>query len=116
MSRRAYVVASFVSAWLVLGQPALAANAERTFTGVTPEIFECTKQLGEARHGTVYEPRYGNHGVSTASSFFWIIVIEYTFVPEAGELRHQILRKSWIIPEEAVWEGIADQIAECSAR
>jgi len=101
---------------MIVSPPALAANATRTFTGVTPEIFECTKQLGETRHGTVYEPRYGNHGISTASSFFWIIVIEYNFVPEAGELQHEIRQKSWIIPEDAVWQGIGDQIAECSAR
>ena len=114
MSTRSSRLLASIVVWAALASAAEAAGETRTFTGITPEIYECTKRVGEARHGTVYQPRYGNHGVSTASSFLWTIAIAYTFVPETGELHHEILQRSWIIPVEAVWHGITEQILECS--
>jgi hypothetical protein len=100
---------------MALLSPAAAADT-RTFHNLSPETYACTKDIGEARHNTIYEPRDGNYGTATTSSFFWIIVIAYRYDPETGDLFHEILRRSWIIPVNAVWDGIREQIEECEAR
>ena len=102
---------------VVLALPATARAADtRTFHNVTRAVYECTKDIGEARHNTVYEPRDADYGTATTSSFFWKLVVYYRFDPQTGDLYHEILQRSWIIPVDRVWAGIGDQITECEAR
>lgn len=102
---------------LALALPATARAADTmTFHNLSRETYECTKDIGEARHNTVYEPRHADYGTATTSSFFWKLVVYYRFDPATGDLYHEILQRSWIIPVDRVWAGIADQISECAAR
>ncbi len=106
-----------IAAISALALPATAWAADtRTFHNVTRAIYECTKDIGEARHNTIYEPRDGDDGTATTSSFFWKLVVYYRFDPATGDLYHEIRERSWIIPVDRVWAGIGDQIAECAAR
>ena len=100
---------------LTLPLPAVAADT-RTFHNVSREVYECTKDVGEARHATIYEPRDADYGTATTSSFFWKLVVYYRFDPATGDLYHEILQRSWIIPLDSVWAGIGDQIEECAER
>jgi hypothetical protein len=92
-----------------------AAQESRTFPGVTPAVFECMRSKSEARDGTVYEPRDANRGTATTSSPLWSIVIDFVFEPATGDLHYTVVRKTFLIPVQAVWDGIVNLIAECAS-
>lgn len=115
MGTRSLAAALLAATALVMPAATWAADT-RTFHNVSRETYECTKDIGEARHNTIYEPRHADYGTATTSSFFWKLVVYYRFDPATGDLYHEILQRSWIIPVDRVWAGIADQISECAAR
>ena len=93
--------------------PALAAGESRAFADVTAEVFQCVKETSSSRQGTLYASTDDVSGTATTSSTLWIVVMEYAFSLETESLNYSMIRKSWVVPTDAVWSGIADMITEC---
>jgi len=91
---------------------ALAADG-RTFSAVTPAIFECVKATSSAEHGTVYENVDGLAGTAVTASSLYTVRLAFTFDPAAGSLAYTLVSKSFIVPASAVWSGIEDALNRC---
>lgn len=89
------------------------AAESRTFNNVTPAVFDCVKRTSEAQQGTVYVETEANRGTATTSSTLWTVVMDYVFTPDTGDLEYELVRKTWIVPADTIWSGIADTIAGC---
>jgi len=85
----------------------------KTYHGVTQAIFDCVKETSTAKHGTVYDPADGNKGTSSTSGTGWSVDMTFDFNPTTGDLSYTITHKTWIVPVNQVWSGIADTINEC---
>ncbi len=103
---------------LVFAVPASSALAldSHTYADVTPAVFACVKETSQTRQGTIYSEAGSDRGTATTASSLWTVVMDYVFSPESGDLQYWLRRKTWIVPTGAVWNGIADMIAECRAQ
>jgi hypothetical protein len=104
-----FMAAAFVAAGTTT---ALAADG-RTFSAVTPGIFECVKASSSTEHGTVYESADGLSGTAVTASSLYTVRLDFTFDPTAGSLAYTLVRKSFIVPAAAVWSGIEDALNRC---
>ncbi len=94
--------------------PSMAA-ASHTYSGVTPAVFACVKSTSMEAQGTVYVETEANHGTATTTSTLWSVVMDYVFSPETQDLQYWMVHKTWVVPADAVWSGIAEMIASCRA-
>lgn len=91
---------------------AIASDA-RTYSAVTPAIFECVKATSSAEHGTVYESVDGLTGTAVTASSLYTVRLTFAFDPAAGSLAYTLVSKSFIVPTSAVWSGIEDALNRC---
>lgn len=85
----------------------------KAFNGVTPAIFSCLKATSGQQHGTKYAPPDGNQGTATTETSMYSVVLGFNFDPSSGVLTYTLIKKSWIVPINEVWNGIADTINSC---
>lgn len=94
---------------------AAAAPDSRVYSDVSPGVFACVKDTSFSQQGTIYVEAEDGHGTATTTSSLWSVVMDYAFTPETRNLEYWLVRKTWIVPADAIWSGIADMIATCRA-
>ena len=88
-------------------------SSSNTYHGVTQTIFDCVKATSLSQHGTVYKPPNANSGTSTTKGTGWEVDMTFGFDPATEDLTYTITHKTWIVPEQQIWNGIADTINVC---
>lgn len=105
---------SLAAASAVAGSASAAFAADgRTFSAVTPAIFECVKTSSSTEHGTVYESTDGLSGTAVTASSLYTVRLGFAFDPASGSLAYTLVAKSFIVPANAVWSGIEDALNRC---
>ena len=85
----------------------------QTFHGVTSAIFERVRDIGLRDHGTVYDPPGADSGTATAVTPVGKIAMTFDFDARAETLTYCIASRPWIVPANAVFDGIANTIDAC---
>ena len=88
--------------------------SEKTFENVDPEVFGRMKEKSFEARGTVYDPADANQGTATTKiAILGKIVLGFDFDPDAGTVTYRILEKPDLIPEDTIWNGIAEGVEAC---
>jgi hypothetical protein len=90
-------------------------TTQKTFNGVTPEIFECIKTSSEKEHGTAYDPSSGNKGTATTETIVGKVVLGFDFDPSSSSITYSITSKPFIVSDSQIFDGIASSINTCHA-
>lgn len=88
--------------------------SSKTFTGVTPTVWECVKTTSASEHGTVYAPPGADTGTATTDTIVGKVVLGYVFTPATATVVYTIQKKPALAPESSIWSGIQDTINGCS--
>ena len=85
----------------------------RTFTGITPEVWERLKEYGRDAHGTEFDPPDAPCGVATTRTPVGAIAVRYAFDEAAACLSYSIERKPFFVMGWQIWSGIEATIERC---
>ena len=85
----------------------------RTFTGITPDVWERLKAYGRDAHGTVFEPEDAPSGVATTRTPVGKIAIRYDYDEAASCLCYTIERKPFFVMGWQIWSGIEATLDRC---
>ena len=84
-----------------------------TYNGVTAAVFACVKTLSASQHGTVYDPADGTTGTATTDTPVGTVVLSYDLDTTNNTITYCIVKKPFLAPESAIWNGIASTISAC---
>jgi len=84
---------------------------EKTYSGITEEIWECIKVTTEAEHKTIYT--LGNPGTATTETVVGQLVLEYNFNTSGKNLHYKILKKPFLATEAQIWDTLDKSIGNC---
>jgi len=84
---------------------------EKTYSGITEEIWERIKVTTEAEHKTIYT--LGNPGNATTQTAVGQIVLEYNFDSSEKNLYYKIVKKPFLVPESQIWDTLDKSIQNC---
>jgi len=88
-------------------------NDCQTFHGVTAAIFERVKDIGRRERGTAYDPPDAVSGTATTITPVGSIVLTFDLDARAETLTYCIASRPWIMPANAIFDGIANTIDLC---
>lgn len=88
-------------------------TASKTFSGVSPGVWEKMKAFGREQHGTVFDPEDGTHGRATTPSPLGAIVLAYAFDPDVETITYTIERKPMFVGDFLIWHGIDATLGRC---
>ncbi len=86
---------------------------QRTFEGVTAEMWARLCEIGQAEHGTVYTGEGTDRGVATTRTVIGEIVLAYVHDPAANTITYTIERKPMLVAAAQIWSGIERAIGTC---
>lgn len=102
---------------VALAQPAAAAPVvadSKTFSGVTPAVFECVKATSKKEHNTDYISADGNKGEAVTKVFLiGTVTLDFDLDPAASVIKYTIKSKPDIVGASKVWDGTQDTIDRC---
>jgi hypothetical protein len=84
---------------------------EKTYSGITEEIWERIKVTTEAEHKTIYS--LGNPGTATTETVVGQLVLEYKFDTAEKNLQYKILKKPFLATEAQIWDTLDKSIQNC---
>ncbi|HRW61698.1 MAG TPA: hypothetical protein P5340_13720 [Defluviicoccus sp.] len=85
----------------------------RTFTGITPDVWERLKAYGRDAHGTQFEPEDAPSGVATTRTPVGEIAIRYDYDEAASRLCYTLERKPFFVMGWQIWGGIEATLDRC---
>jgi len=84
---------------------------EKTYSGVTQEIWECIKATTWAEHKTFITP--GNQGTATTETIVGQLVLEFKFDSSQKNLHYKIVKKPFLATEGQIWDKFDKSIQNC---
>lgn len=85
----------------------------RTYTEVTPDIWDRVKSYGQETHGTTYEPADGPTGTATTKTPIGDVVLTYALDAESSTIKYEITQKPFLVMSSQIWNGIESTIEKC---
>jgi hypothetical protein len=85
----------------------------KTFNGVSMNLFDCIKKSSATEHDTVYDPPNASQGTATTKTPVGTVVVSFDLNATNGALEYCIVKKPFLAPASAIWEGITDTINAC---
>jgi hypothetical protein len=116
---RGFAVALSISicCLVALAQPAAAAPVvadSKTFSGITPAVFECVKATSKKEHNTNYISADGNKGQAVTKVFLiGTVTLDFDLDPAASAIKYTIKSKPDIVRASKIWDGTQDTIDRC---
>jgi len=114
---RRSTVALTVCCLVALGQAVAAVPVmadSKTFSGVTPAVFECVKTTSKEEHNTDYIAADGNKGEAVTKVFLiGTVTLDFDLDPAASAIKYTIKSKPNIVGASKIWDGIQDTIDRC---
>lgn len=86
---------------------------ERTFDGVSEEVWERVKAIARIRFGTTFDPEASASGTATTTTAIGEVVMDFALDPEAEQITYVLRRKPLLILSGQIWSGLAETIAQC---
>jgi hypothetical protein len=100
-----------------LAQAATAAPAaadSKTFSGVTPAIFECVKATSKKEHNTDYISADGKKGQAVTNVFMiGTVILDFDLDPGASTITYTIKSKPGMVGASKIWDGTQETIDRC---
>ena len=95
----------------------MGAGSSKTYTNITPAMFDCVKKNSHDEHGTLYDPADGNTGTATTVVKILltkhVIVLSFDFEPSTSTLSYVIVQEPTVVTDDEIWDGICKTIKEC---
>lgn len=88
----------------------------RTYTEVTPDIWDRVKSYGRETHGTVYEPVDGPTGTATTKTPIGDVVLTFALDAESSTITYGIKKKPFLVMSSQIWNGIESTIENCRSQ
>lgn len=88
-------------------------HSSKTYSGVTPAVWECMKADATANHGTVFDPESGTTGTATTKQMGQTVVLGFEVDFDAETLTYTIISKGPLVPTSAIWNGVQKSVSEC---
>ncbi|MGH8625889.1 MAG: hypothetical protein ACREYC_11670 [Gammaproteobacteria bacterium] len=114
---RGLVVALTVCCLVALGQAVAAAPVmtdSKTFSGVTPAVFQCVKTTSKKEHNTDYIAADGNKGEAVTKVFLiGTVTLDFDLDPATSTIKYTIKSKPNIVGASKIWDGIQETIDRC---
>lgn len=114
---RGFVVALTIYCLVVLAQAAAAAPVvadSKTFSRVTPAVFECVKATSKKEHDTDYISADGNKGEAVTKVFLiGTVTLDFDLDPAASTIKYTIKSKPDIVAASKIWDGTQETIDGC---
>lgn len=114
---RGFAVALSICCLVALAQPAAAAPVaadSKTFSGVTPAVFECVKGTSKKEHNTDYISADSNKGEAVTKVFLiGTVTLDFDLDPAASTIKYTIKSKPDIVSVSKIWDGTQDTIDRC---
>lgn len=102
---------------VAFAQPVAAAPVvadSKTFSGVTPAVFECVKATSKKEHDTDYISADGNKGEAVTKVFLiGTVTLDFDLDPAASTIKYTIKSKPGIVSAKKIWDGTRDTIGRC---
>lgn len=112
-----FAVVLSVCCLVALAQPAAATPVvgdSKTFSGVTPAVFECVKATSKKEHNTDYISANGNKGEAvTKVSLIGTVTLGFNLDPAASAIKYTIKSKPNIVGASKIWDGTQETIDRC---
>lgn len=114
---RGFVVAPTIYCLVALAQAAAAAPVaadSKTFSGITPAVFECVKATSKKEHNTDYIAADGNKGEAVTKVFLiGTVTLDFDLDPATSTIKYTIKSKPNIVGASKIWDGIQETIDRC---
>ena len=89
--------------------------SSRTFEGVTPECWKCMQEASVAQYHTEFTPPPpATAGTSVSKTPVGELRMEFAYDESTQTVTYTLTHKPLMIPENALWDGVAKSIKECS--
>ncbi|NJO55585.1 MAG: hypothetical protein HC834_03625 [Rhodospirillales bacterium] len=78
----------------------------KTFTDVTPHMWERLQTLGREKHGTEFHAHSETHGQASTATPLGKLVLEYAHNPKEATVTYTIVSKPMFVMSPIIWNGI----------
>ena len=84
-----------------------------SYPGVTPAVWECMKAGAIRSHNTIFKAETETRGTATTTQMGQTVVLRYELDFNGDTLLYSLLSKGFLVPENAIWNGIERSVAAC---
>lgn len=85
----------------------------RTYDGMTPEIWERIRSLGQRDHGTVFAETSAESGIASTNTPVGKVVLGYALDWSKGCVTYTLLEKPMLAPAAMIWSGLEQGLERC---
>jgi hypothetical protein len=96
-------------------------SGTKTFSGITPAIWNCIKSTGIKEYGTVFSPADAPAGTATTTvktlGISFIIILKFDYNAAKEQVTYTIKdRPLFVVSDNDVWNGLQNTIDGCKKR